>query len=95
MLLDDARTPFGVAPRLPWRWLSYYVDPALGGDCENAETQKSTKLFHARVVFPATPPLGGPDGQPDLIAGGCPVNGLKHQFERETLLHLADYDEFG
>src|SRR5271156_5741044 len=26
MLLDDARTPFGVAPRLPLRWLRHHVD---------------------------------------------------------------------
>jgi len=25
MLFDDARTPFGVAPRLPWRRLRYHV----------------------------------------------------------------------
>jgi hypothetical protein len=30
MLLDDVRTPFGVTPRLPWRWLRQHVDPALG-----------------------------------------------------------------
>src|SRR5271167_2716537 len=27
MLLDDARTPFGVAPGLPWGWLRNHVDP--------------------------------------------------------------------
>jgi hypothetical protein len=36
-----------------------------------------------------------PDGEPDLVAGGRAINGLKHQFEREALLHLADYDDFG
>ena len=95
MLLDDARTPFGVAPRLPWRWLRYYVDPALRVDGQKAEAQETTELLHARVVLPATPPLGGADGEPDLVAGRCAINGLKHQFEREALLHLADYDEFG
>src|SRR5271155_513587 len=95
MLLDDARTPFGVAPRLPWRRLRHHVDPAVGGDGEKAEAQESTELLHARVVLPATPPLGGADSEPDLVAGGCAINGLKHQFEREALLHLADHDQFG
>src|SRR5271166_4350800 len=95
MLLDDARTPFGVAPRLPWRWLSHDVDPAVSGDSEKAEAEESTELLHARVVLPATPPLGGADGEPDLVAGGCAINRLKHQFEREALLQLADHDEFG
>ena len=57
--------------------------------------RKSTELFHAGVVLPAAPPLGGADGEPDLVAGGCAINGLKHQFEREALLHLADHDQFG
>ncbi len=52
MLFDDARTPFSVAPRLPWRWLRYYVDPAIGGDGEKAETKKSTEPLQARVVLP-------------------------------------------
>ena len=91
MLLDDARTPFGVAPRLPWRWLYHHVDPAIGGDGEKAEAQESTELLHARVVLPAAPPLGGADSEPDLVADGRAINGLKHQFEREALLHLADH----
>ena len=37
MFLDNAGTPFRVAPRLPWRWRRHYVDPALGGDREKAE----------------------------------------------------------
>src|SRR5271165_6828549 len=45
MLLDDARTPFGVAPRLPWRWLSHDVDPAVSGDSEKAEAEESTELL--------------------------------------------------
>ena len=68
MLLDDARTPFGVAPRLPWRWLRHHVDPAIGGDGEKTEAQESTELLHARVVLPATPPLGGADSELDLVA---------------------------
>ncbi len=95
MLLDDARTPFGIAPRLPWRRLRDDVDPPLGGDGEKAEAQESTELLHTRVVLPPTPPLGGADSEPDLVADGCAINGLKHQFEREALLHLADHDEFG
>src|SRR5208337_1848914 len=55
MLLDDARTPFGVAPRLPWCWLRHHVDPALGGDGEKAEAQESTELLHARR-FPGRVP---------------------------------------
>ena len=66
MLLDDARTPFGVAPRLPWRWLSHHVDPAFGGDGEKAEAQESTELLHARVVLPSTPPLGGAEREPEF-----------------------------
>src|SRR5208337_3855781 len=65
---DEARTPFGIAPRLPWRWLRHHVDPALGGDGEQAEAQESTELLHASVVLPPTPPLGGADGEPDLVA---------------------------
>ena len=95
MLLDNARTPFGVAPGLPWRGSHHHVDPALGGDGEKAETQEPTELLHARVVFPAAPPLGGRDSEPDLVTGGCAINGLKHQFEREASLHLTDHDEFG
>ena len=30
-----------------------------------------------------------------IYAGGRAINGLKDQFEREALLHLADHDEFG
>ncbi len=56
MLLDDARTPFGVAPRLPWRWLRHDVDPAVGGDGEKAEAQESTELLHARDRSPARAP---------------------------------------
>ena len=70
-------------------------NPAIGGDGEKAETKKSTELLHARVVLPAAPPLGGAHGEPHLVADGCAINGLKHQFEREALLHLADHDEFG
>src|SRR5208283_2507341 len=67
-------------------------DPPCG---EKAEAQESTELLHARVVLPAAPPPGGADSEPDLVAGGCAINGLKHQFEREALLHLADHDQFG
>ncbi len=95
MLLDDPRTPFGVAPWRPWRWLHHHFDPALGGDGEKTEAQESTELLHAGVALPAASPLGGADGEPDLVAGGCAINGLKHQFEREALLHLADHDKFG
>src|ERR1700677_3633182 len=95
MLLDDARAPFGVAPRLPLRWLHHHVDPALRVDGQKAEAQETTELLHSCVVLPAAPPLGGADGEPDLVANGCAINRLKHQFEREALLHLADYDEFG
>jgi hypothetical protein len=96
MLLDDARTPFGIASRFPRRWLRHHVDPPLGGDGEQAEAQESTELLHPRVVLPPTPPLGGADSEPDLVASGCAINGLKHQLEREALLHLADHDdEFG
>jgi hypothetical protein len=95
MLLDDARTSFGVAPRLPWRGLRQHVDPAVGGDGEKAEPQESTELLHARVVLPATPPLGGADSEPYLVTDGRAINSLKHQFEREALLHLADHDDFG
>src|SRR5271166_570348 len=56
MLLDDARTPLGIAHRLPWRWLRDHVDPALGGDGEKAEAQESTELLHARVVLPPHAP---------------------------------------
>jgi hypothetical protein len=94
MLLDKARTPFGIASRLPWRRLRDHIDAAPGGDGEKAEAQESTELLHARVVLPATPPLGGADSEPDLIAGRCAINGLKHEFEREALLHLTDHDEF-
>jgi hypothetical protein len=82
-------------PRLPWRRRRHHVDPALGGDCEKAEAQKSTKLFHPGVVLPPASPLGGGDGEPDLVAGGRAINGLKHQFEGEALLHLADHHQFG
>ena len=62
---------------------------------EKAEAQEATELLYARVVLPATLLFGGADGEPDLVADGCAINGLKHQFEREALLHLADHDEFG
>jgi hypothetical protein len=85
----------GVAPRLPWRWLRHHVNQALRVDGKKAKAQESTELLHAGVVLPATPLLGGPNGEPNLVAGGCPINGLKHQFEREALLHLANHDQFG
>src|ERR1700744_5357967 len=44
MLLDNTRTPFGVAPRLPWRWLRHYIDPAVSVDGQKAEAQKTTEL---------------------------------------------------
>ena len=75
MLLDDARTPFGVAPWLPWRRLCHHIDPALRVNGQKAEAQETTELLHARVVLPTAPPLGGADGEPDLVAGGCPING--------------------
>ena len=95
MLLDDARTPLGVAPRLPWPWLRHYIDPTLGGDCQKAKAEESTELFHAGVILPAASPFGGADREPDLIAGGSAINGLKDQFEREASFHLADHDQFG
>jgi hypothetical protein len=95
MLLDDARTSFGVAPRLPWRRLRHYVNPTLGGDSEKAKAEKSAELFHTGVILPAPSPFGGADREPNLIAGGRAINGLKDQFQREALLHLADHDDFG
>ena len=95
MLLDHARTPFGVAPRLPWPWLRHYIDPTLGGDGEKAKAEELTELFHAGVILSAASPFGGADREPDLIAGGRAINGLKDQFQCEALLHLADYDDFG
>ena len=95
MLLDDARTPFGVAPRPPWRWLHHHIDPAVCVDGQKADAEETAELLHAGVVLPPASPFGGADGEPDLVAGGCSVNGLKHKFEREGLLHFADYDEFG
>jgi len=62
---------------------------------QKAQAQERTELLHTRFVLPSAPPLGGADGEPDLVADVCAINGLKHQFEREALLHLADYDEFG
>ena len=84
-----------LASRLGFRGAGSATTSAVGGDGEKAEAQELTELLHARVVLPATPPLGGADGEPDLVAGGGAINGLKHQFEREALLHLADHDEFG
>jgi hypothetical protein len=54
------------------RSLRYHVDPAVGGDGEKAEAQESTELLHARVVLPATAPLGGADSEPSLefLLGG-------------------------
>ena len=52
MLLDDARTPFGIASRLPWRWLRHHVDPPLGADGGQAKAQELTELLHTRVVLP-------------------------------------------
>ena len=70
MLLDDARTPFGVAPRLPWRWLRYYVDPALRVDGQKAEAQETTELLHARVVlFRPRPRLEVLTASQTLVAG--------------------------
>ena len=77
-----------------WRRLRDYVDPPLGGDGEQTKAEESTELLHTRVVLPAPPPLGGADREPDLVAGGCAINGLKHQLEREALLHLTNHDEF-
>jgi hypothetical protein len=89
------REAFGVAPRLPWRWLRHHIHPALASDCKKAKAEESTELFHAGVILPAASPFGGADREPDLIAGGRAINGLKDQFEREALLHLADHDDFG
>src|SRR5271166_6551782 len=53
---------------------------------------RNRQSFFTRASFSR---LGGADGEPDLVAGGCAINRLKHQFEREALLQLADHDEFG
>ena len=66
-----------------------------GGDGEKAEAQKSAELLYPRVVLPTATPPGGADREPNFVAGGRAINGLKHQFEREGLFHLADHDEFG
>src|SRR3984957_9746678 len=95
MLLDDARTPFGVAPRLPWRWLRHHIDLTPGVDGQKPEAQEATELLDARVVLPAAPSLGGADGEPDFVASGRAINGLKHQLQREASFHLADNHDFG
>jgi hypothetical protein len=63
MLLDNARTPFWVTPRVPWRWLRHHVDPAIGVDSQKAEAEQTTELLYARVVLSPLPPLRGADGQ--------------------------------
>jgi hypothetical protein len=95
MLLDDAGTPFAVSPRLPLRWLDHHVDLASRTDSQKAEAKETTQLLHSRIVLPATTSLRGPDGEPDFVANGRAIDGLKHQFEREALLHLADHNELG
>jgi hypothetical protein len=87
MLLDNAWTPFRVASRPPWSWLHHYVDPALDG--EKAEAEEPAELLHPSIALSPASPLGGSDGRRTSI------NPLKHQFEREPLLHLDDYDQFG
>ena len=59
------------------------------------KTQETAELLHACVVFTATPAFGGADRKPDLVACGRSIDGLKHKFEGEAPLHLADDDEFG
>src|SRR6202012_3611352 len=95
MLLDNARTPLGVAPRLPWRWLRHHIDPAVSVDGQKAEAQKTTELLHSRVVLPAAPSLGGADREPDFVAGRCAIHRLKDQFQGEGSLHFADDDDLG
>jgi hypothetical protein len=95
MLLDNARTPFAISPWLPLRWLDHHVDFASRIDGQKAEAQETTQLLHSRIAFSAMTPLRGPDGEPNFVANGRAINGLKHQFEREALLHLADHYELG
>ena len=95
MLLDNARTSFAVSPRLPLRWLYQHVDPTARIDDQETEAKEATKLLHSRIVLPATTPLRGLDGELDFVANRSAINGLKHQFEREALLHFADHNEFG
>ena len=58
---------------------------------------RNRQSFFTRASFlsPASPPLGGGDSEPDLVAGGCSIKPLKNRFEREALLHLDDYNQFG
>ena len=57
---------------------------------------RNRQSFFTRASFSRPRPrLEARDGEPDLVADGCAINGLEHQFEREALLHFADHDEFG
>ena len=68
---------------------------AIGSLARRPKPRKRQSFF-TRASFSRPRSLfGGADGEPDLVADGCAINGLKHQFEREALLHLADHDEFG
>src|SRR5947208_80817 len=69
--------------------------------CVRAYLPRSTRANQPytflRSVFGASGivagPRGGADGKPDFIAGCCAIDPLKHQFEIEAKLQLADDDK--
>ena len=64
--------------------------------CRTRETDsrprpsETAELAHAWIALAAATPSRGAYRQPDLVAGGRPVDGLQHEIEREGELQLAD-----
>lgn len=91
MLLDELRAPLRIAPRAPPAGLDQELDPSRLGHAEQAETKQPTKLAGSRIMLPAAPRAA--HGEPDLIAGGGPIDALQDKLEIEAELELGDDDQ--
>lgn len=90
MLVNNFGATLGIASRAPRHRLDQDLDLARCGNGEKAKTEEAAKLFHPWIMFATATSLRGTNRQPDLIAGGSPVNGLQHQVEGERQLEFAD-----
>lgn len=62
-------------------------------DAKKAETQPPAQIAEAGITFAASRARRKPGREPDLVAGGRPVDALQDKFQIEGELQLADDDE--
>jgi hypothetical protein len=60
---------------------------------KHAETQAATEIAETRIAFASLSSRRDAGGQPNLIAGGGPIDRLQNEFEIEAEFHLADDNE--